>query len=240
MYDYNKIEPGYYDKVFAGGGPQGQWHRDKFKEVLRIISQSQYKNILDVGCSAGTFLRLVREKYLSADLTGIDYSESQIKVAQNLSDGTINFFSSDATDFLEGKEGVYDIITMIEMVEHFDFKYNSKLLKSAFLSLKKNGRIIITTPNYYSLWPVLELIVNKISPLSYGEQHISKFDKNSLSKTITMALQGKDFIFDVRRFQGFAPFLWFLSDNVREILVNFETRDFWLGHLLIVEIKRAK
>ena len=55
-----------------------------------------------------------------------------------------------------------------------------------------------------------------------------------------MALQGKDFIFDVRRFQGFAPFLWFLSDNVREILVNFETRDFWLGHLLIVEIKRAK
>src|SRR4029078_4972958 len=41
--------------------------------------------------------------------------------------------------------------------------------------LNPGGKLVLTTPNYASAWPVIEVILNRVSDVSYEEQHITKF-----------------------------------------------------------------
>ena len=239
QYDYNEISEGYYDKVFKKSGPQGQWHRDKFKEVILTIDDFSNKKILDVGCAAGTFLRSIIKLNSKAILTGVDYSELQIQAAKNASkNNSIKFFSSDAIKFLNNTNENFDIITMIELAEHFDESYCDELIRKSFDLLSPGGKIILTTPNYNSLWPVLEFFVNRFSPLSYNDQHITKLTKKKLLILINNSLRSSQFVVKIRRFQGFAPFLWFLPNKLRNKIFMLERQDSIYGHLLISEITR--
>lgn len=240
MFDYETIEPGYYDKVFTSSGPQGQWHRDKFQTVVNRCLSRDFDSILDVGCSSGTFLRVLENKYKGCRLVGLDYSKKQIEKARHDSSSNINFIASDASDFFMECDEKFQLITMIEIIEHFDRAYIEKILRCAFECLEIGGRLIITTPNYQSAWPFLELLVNRFSPLSYGEQHVTKFCPGELKKFTFKALGEKSIAIDIIRFQGFAPFLWFFPDWVRRLIVSFETKNIFYGNLLLMEVVREK
>ena len=78
------------------------------------------------------------------------------------------------------QENSLDSISLIELIEHLPLKKIQKILDDAFYCLKKNGEIYITTPNYLSLWPILEIVLNLISSVSYEDQHITKFNRFSI------------------------------------------------------------
>jgi hypothetical protein len=48
------------------------------------------------------------------------------------------------------------------------------------------GRLLITTPNYRSFWPIMEWAVDRLNmaPKMAGEQHISRFHPSSLTKML--------------------------------------------------------
>ena len=46
--------------------------------------------------------------------------------------------------------------------------------------LSADGILIVTTPNYRSLWPIIERGVNLVSPVSYEQQHVNKYRRNRL------------------------------------------------------------
>jgi len=52
--------------------------------------------------------------------------------------------------------------------------------------LRPGGRILITTPNYRSFWPLMEWLVDRMNmaPKMAGEQHISRFYPSSLKKLL--------------------------------------------------------
>ena len=56
--------------------------------------------------------------------------------------------------------------------------------------LKNNGRLIITTPNYASLWPFLEVIVDIVSPVKYNEQHINQFTYFNFERKMAACFPG--------------------------------------------------
>ena len=96
------------------------------------------------------------------------------------------------------------MISLVELIEHLNDKDLSLLLNECKRVLKKNGKILFTTPNYLSLWPLLEIILNFISPLSYKHQHINKFNK----KRLHMFLKSQDFkVMKLGTFILIAPFL---------------------------------
>ena len=68
---------------------------------------------------------------------------------------------------------------MIELIEHIDNRDLNHLLKECKRVLNKNGNIYLSTPNYLSLWPILEFFLNKVSPVDYKHEHINKFNKKS-------------------------------------------------------------
>jgi SAM-dependent methyltransferase len=70
----------------------------------------------------------------------------------------------------------FDVITIIEVIEHLQIKEIQSLLSECLRLLAPEGQLIITTPNYFSVWPALELMLKYFSDVSYEEQHITRFN----------------------------------------------------------------
>jgi len=69
---------------------------------------------------------------------------------------------------------------MIELLEHLAPEDAVRLLRQACSLLSADGTLILTTPNYRSLWPFIEWGVNLSSPVSYEQQHINKYHRSRL------------------------------------------------------------
>ncbi len=203
-FKYESIQEGYYDIIFhQKRGVRSAWHHAKFEFVKENINP---KNIhLDIACGPGTFLSLLNNK----KSYGVDISKSQINYAQKK-------YGSKHKKFivlkkkLPFKKNSLDSISLIELIEHLPLKKIKGILDESFYCLKKNGEIYITTPNYLSLWPLLEIILNLISSVSYEDQHITKFNMFNIKKIV----DDKKFkIISIKSFILLGPFLSFISFN---------------------------
>ena len=174
-YYNHSVESGYYDIVFKKNkGIQSAWHHIKFNYIKKKISNSKIH--LDVGCGPGTFLGILKKKSI-----GVDISINQINYAKkNYSTKKIKFYSY--KNKLPIKSKSVDSVTLIELIEHVDNEDLALIFKECKRVLKDNGCLYLSTPNYYSLWPALEIILNLISPVDYKHEHINKFNKNKLKK----------------------------------------------------------
>lgn len=171
--NYNKITTGYYDFIYKKKGIQSAWHHIKFNFIKKKIDQ-KIKH-LDIGCGPGTFIGLLKK----TESIGIDISKNQILYAnKNYSNKHKSFYVFKKKIPL--KDNSIDTISLIELIEHLNNLELEKLMLECMRVLKKNGKIVITTPNYFSLWPLLEFILNFISPISYEHQHINKFHEKKL------------------------------------------------------------
>ena len=171
-FNYASIQAGYYDEVFhRRKGPQSKWHHLKFAHVASLMKGA--RSHLDIGCGPGTFIGLLPPGVKS---TGIDIAEDQIAFAGSRygTDGR-RFVRIDSLQRLPFEDGCFDVVTAVEFIEHLSTADTSAMLKECLRVLRPGGRIILTTPNYASLWPALEFVLNRVSPVSYEDQHISQY-----------------------------------------------------------------
>lgn len=122
--------------------------RDEYhlsKEILPLIPKSKDIAILDIGCGFGSLIRMFKNKGYTK-LKGIDLSESQVKVAHaNGLNQEIEV--ADIHQFLLDKTGQFDVITGIDIIEHFSKDELVELLNIIKKSLKPGGIAIFRTPN---------------------------------------------------------------------------------------------
>lgn len=215
-FDYEKIPDGYYDEVFhKNSGIQSAWHHLKFEKVAQELKG--VGKHLDVGCGPGTFIGNF-QKFTSG--IGIDLSFSQIEYARNKYKDQKNIsFEVSRDGVMPFGDAIFDQASMIEVIEHLDVQNSNQLLKDIFRVLKPGGQIVVTTPNYGSLWPILEIIVNKTSKVSYEEQHIQKLKRKQLKQILESAgftnVNVKSFLFQ-------APFLAALSWGLSKSFFKLE------------------
>ena len=231
-YDYGNINIGYYDKIFKKkNGIQSAWHNIKFNYVKDEIKKTNVH--LDIGCGPGTFLGQLKNK----KTYGIDISKKQIIYAKKKYQNKNKKFKIMEKNKIPFKSKTFDSISLIELIEHLTNNEIKLILLEAHRTLKKNGELLITTPNYFSIWPFLELIVNKFSKLSYEDQHINKFNKFNI-KNIFKKKKFK--IICIKSFLLFSPFLAFLSFQISLKFIkidNFFTKII-PGHLLFIKLKK--
>ena len=98
----------------------------------------------------------------------------------------------------------FDSISCVEVIEHLALKLTREILKEFIRVLRPGGRLIITTPNYGSLWPLVEVMVNRLSDVSYEEQHITKFKHTNL---LALLKEIGFFQVEVTSFMSASPFL---------------------------------
>lgn len=212
-YDYENIPAGYYDHVYKKGkGVQAAWHRIKFDHVIKHIKSNG--SHVDIGCGPGTFIGNYLNK--RSEVIGFDLSRSQIEYAKK----TYPECSFDVVDgTIPLKNSSIDSVSLIEVIEHLNPIQISHLLNESSRILKTGGQFVITTPNYKSLWPIIEFCLNKVATVSYEEQHISKFT----IKTISKLLEESGFkVCEVSTSNLFAPFAAALGNEFSNLVLKFE------------------
>ncbi len=228
-YDYDAIGPGYYDEVFRrGAGIQSKWHHLKFRHV-RAQFEPDARDHLDIGCGPGTFIGT-----LPAEMhcVGTDLAAAQIDFANREYGTAHHTFQCVRDAALPFEEARFDVVTLVELIEHLERSHIESLLADARRVLRPGGQLLLTTPNYASLWPLLEKVVNAQAPVSYEDQHITFFTPRRLRALLDSAGFSR---VRVTTFQGLAPFAaglsWKLADRLQTVENPLLTRG--MGFLLL-------
>ncbi len=114
--------------------------RSKKKKVLNF-SQMKSGSLLDIGCGAGKFLKIMKQSGWTVQ--GVEIDDSARAIAEEGVGKTIfnqnDFFNSDKK---------YNVITMWHSLEHLNTL--TRFLEKISVSLNANGVIMIAVPNYKS------------------------------------------------------------------------------------------
>jgi ubiquinone/menaquinone biosynthesis C-methylase UbiE len=122
----------------------GEWSKKKnqfllnirFKEIMKHV-KGKPKNVLDVGCGDGDLIEQLLKKCTQV-CVGVDMRTNLKQTPQK------NIIKADAEN-LPFKDNYFDYVIMAAVLEHLP--HPSEAIKEAFRVLKKDGYIIITTPN---------------------------------------------------------------------------------------------
>lgn len=113
-------------------------------EILPLIPSDKTIRLLDIGCGFGSLIMTLKKKGYT-HLKGIDLSESQVKVAHEL--GLPEVELQELTSFLKANPAAFDVITGVDILEHFGKDELIDLLEILKSSLKPGGIAIFRTPN---------------------------------------------------------------------------------------------
>lgn len=158
----------------------------RLSQVLKLVPDNSV--VLDFSCGSQAFLL----KHLANRISygkGIDFGIKKEKPFENIS---IEPMASDY-GVLKRDSHKYDVITMLAVIEHVPLKDVVRLLKLLKSKLKKDGKIVMTTPTTRGQF-VLELLAFKLHIISEKQildhkKYYNKEDFVSLSKDIGMKLE---------------------------------------------------
>ncbi len=244
-FDYGQIPVGYYDSVLRGGNPiRRLWHLSKFERVLDCLPTTGMRSLLDVGCFAGSFLSMVPETQFSHQV-GVDILAAQIEYArQHYQTSYREFRHLVDVSQLDSLTEQFDCVTLIEVIEHLNQEEVQVLLGRLSRKLAPGGRLVITTPNYASAWPLIEILLNRFSSISYEEQHVTKFTYFNMEKRLAELYPRfhEEFAVELKTTTHFlTPFLAGLSYSLAHALSRAVPHQKWrhpFGNLVLLVARR--
>lgn len=156
--------------------------------------------ILDIGCGNGKFLNILN-KLGFQNLYGIDISSQQIEIAKK--SNLINVECIDSLIFLKNVKEKYDVILLIDVLEHLELEYSLELINLIYKALKKDGKLFIQVPNALSFF----------SPLRYSDiTHKRAYTNSSIIQTLNFAN------FEKYKILELFPYIHGIKSFVRNIL----------------------
>src|SRR5207244_3551210 len=99
-------------------------------------------NMLDLGCGYGFMSYTLHFASPQRYITGIDYDEEKVTVANHCfsKDKNLNFIHADATSF---EAGNYDAIIMADMLHYLESTQQKKVIEKCIKHLNPGGIILI-------------------------------------------------------------------------------------------------
>jgi 2-polyprenyl-6-hydroxyphenyl methylase/3-demethylubiquinone-9 3-methyltransferase len=173
-------------------------HSYLIKSIKNILKKIETTNIelLDVGCGNGVLTSQISKFFKYT--TGIDLSETGIKIAQKLKIDKCTFQKASIEDLIKSKKK-YKFISSFEVIEH-------QYLPDDFLDkinqlLDDNGFFLLSTPYNGYIKNLIISILNKndwhYNPL-WRHGHIKFFSL----KTLTKILESSNFKIINKNFSG--------------------------------------
>ena len=246
-YDYEGIPIGFYDQVLRGGNPiRRLWHLSKFERVLDCLPTDTQGSLLDIGCFAGSFLSMVPEDKFRRQL-GVDILPAQIEYAKaRYGTAFREFRHLDRIDRLDGIRERFDCVTLIEVLEHLTPEEVRQMLAHVSHLLAPGGRLVVTTPNYASTWPLLEVLLERFSDVKYEEQHITRFTFFDVERKLTALYPAfaRDFRVELKTTSHLVtPFLAGISLRAARFLSRLVPHRHWrfpFGNLVLLVARRTQ
>jgi len=151
MDNYKKIIYKYYFSKRSGkslplslGDLSGK--RPFYKNIIcQHFPHDKEVSVIDIGCGYGAFVNLMKELDYHSTL-GIDASPEMIKVSKKLNIKDIH--QKDIMTFLKNCDNEsFEVVTAIDVIEHFSRQELFELLFQLNRIIKKGGRLITHQPN---------------------------------------------------------------------------------------------
>jgi len=141
-------------------------HAFYYEHLNRYYFASQFsksKIVLDVACGTGYGSQIISKQGRATRIIGIDISKKSIKYAKkNYQEKNINFLIDDAQTLNSQKDNSFDLIISFETIEHI--KSSEDFIKQTKRLLKKDGVLIISTPNTNTYPKGNKYHINELSP----------------------------------------------------------------------------
>ncbi len=114
--------------------------------IKKRILNGKCESVLEIGSGVGLIGSYIRKHNDKIKYTGIEIDKESFDKSQFLNLNTINGDFS----IMEEIEETFDVVMLWEVLEHLqDLK---KFIELAYKRLNKNGKIILSTPNYEKIY----------------------------------------------------------------------------------------
>lgn len=156
---------------------------DELRVEMILKLMGKRKKVLDLGCGDGFIMERINTAGNFAE--GVEISTNAVKSARKK--GFVVYDYSLDENWANKIKSKYDVVFLGETIEHvFD---TDKLLQNVKKVLKKNGHLIITTPNIAALGRRLLLLLGmdplvEITARSYDAGHIRYFTFDTLTRLL--------------------------------------------------------
>lgn len=222
-----------YKALHHGPAPQRFWHYTKQLIITELLTPEQTDTVLDVGCGSGVVSDFLANT--ASRVVGLDGSEEAIGFAgKQFSRPNLSFRRELVDDNFTMDEPV-DKIYCMELIEHIYNPQAVTMLRHFYNLLKPGGKVLLTTPNYRSLWPVIEFLLDRsgLTPPLMDDQHVCFYHGAMLRETLRKA--GFEVVTSTR-FCLAAPWLAGLSWSLSEAVFKMERALGTPGGLLLVAV----
>lgn len=176
-----------YRALTSGNAVQRFWHASKQLVIGQFLPPSPGDFVVDVGCGSG-----VVSNYLGsfgARVWGVDGNEAAIEFARGK-------FGSETVSFVRGYVDEHiqlpqppDKMYCLEVIEHIYPDQGVAMLRVFHNLLKPGGKVLLTTPNYRSLWPIIEWALDRHGAAAHmaEDQHVCHYHPARLRQTAEQA-----------------------------------------------------
>lgn len=135
-----------HDVQFLRAWPWSFRYLGRLFSVINELNEIDFNNLLDVGCGDGRLIHEINKNFAEKELIGIDYSAKAIDLAKALNPKIASSYQQiNISTQKIGKP--FDIITMIEVLEHINPDEIEVFLQGIADHLNETGTLIITVPS---------------------------------------------------------------------------------------------
>lgn len=170
----NSIAAADYDfRAFHSRHPaQRYWQRKRYAIVTGYVDD--YRSGVDVGCGSSVILDSL------PDVVGVDSSLGKLRFLRgHLRQPLVR---ADVRS-LPFPDEAFDLLICSQVIEHVE--YDLGIFEEFRRLLEPGGTLILGTPDYAKLaWRITEWFYKKLAPGAYGDEHITHFTLQSLTRLL--------------------------------------------------------
>ncbi len=137
-----------FEDKFRGKREDIKSRQAYYLPIVKELIKEPNDLVIDIGCGRGEWLELLKEHNIKS--RGIDLNRLMVKESKELG---LDVIESDAIEYLKSLEdsSIY-IVTGFHIAEHLPFKTLISLFDEVYRVLKREGAIILETPNPENLF----------------------------------------------------------------------------------------
>lgn len=160
--------PKFYEELYSSGETHPDYHTKRWEFAVAAEYARGAEKVLDVGCDQGAFLSGVRG--LAGAVAGLETSPLGVKICREKG---IPVFPETIEKHAAKHEGVYDVVTTFQVIEHVDDP--ASFVKNLVAVLRPGGALIISAPNNESFLRHCALVTLNTPP-----HHVTLWNRRSL------------------------------------------------------------